>query len=323
MINPTGISPDPSAETPVVSVVVPTYQHAPFIAECIRSILVQETNFPVEILIGEDESTDGTRGICEQLAAEHPDQIRLFLRSRRDVIYIFGKPTGRANFIGLLREAKGQFIAICEGDDFWTDPHKLQKQVDLLRSDPDCMGSYHQTKVVYFDKVIEEKLMRDRLPDRMTAEQTIAPLSPFHLSSFIFRATNCLSEIFAIPQKKTGSLDLAIFAVVADKGYLRKVDGVMSCYRKHAGGVTSTDAHIGIRYHQSRILFWLIIDRFLGYSYTRKCEKVIGHHWDHIVQQTAPRKRLRYFLEQLWTVPGWFFRKPRLSIERFKQVLKR
>lgn len=308
---------------PVVSVLVITYQHAPFIAQCLDSILMQRTDFPVEILLGEDESTDGTREICQRYAAKHPDRIRLFLRSRKDVIYILGKPIGRANFLGLLREAKGEYIAICEGDDFWTDPHKLQKQVDLLRTDPQCMGSYHQTKVVYHDKEIEERMMRDQLPDRMTAEQTIEPLSPFHFSSFIFRADNCIDIILSIPHTKVASFDMAMFTIVADRGDLRKVNGVMSCYRKHAGGLTNTSAHIGTQIHQSRILLWLIVDRFLNYRYTHKCQEVIGEHWNHIIKQTTPRKRLRYFLEQLWTVPGWFLRRPRLSFQRCKEITRR
>src|SRR5690606_33338178 len=110
---------------PRVSVVVVTYQHARFIAKCLDCILDQKTNFPIEILVGEDESTDGTRGICQKYSQTHPDHIRLFLRSRKDVIHIMGKPTGRANFLGLLSEANGKYVAFCEGDDYWTDPLKL------------------------------------------------------------------------------------------------------------------------------------------------------------------------------------------------------
>jgi glycosyltransferase involved in cell wall biosynthesis len=130
------------AQVPVVSVVVTTYQHAPFIEKCVQGILMQRTDFPIEILIGEDESTDGTREICERLAAEHPDRIRLFLRSRKDVIYVMGKPTGRFNFVGLMRSATGKYIALCEGDDHWIDPLKLQRQVDAMEADPRATGCF-------------------------------------------------------------------------------------------------------------------------------------------------------------------------------------
>jgi glycosyltransferase involved in cell wall biosynthesis len=85
---------------PLVSVVVPTYQHAAYIAECLEGILMQRTDFPVEILLGEDDSSDGTRAICQHYATMHPGRIRLFLRSRKDVIHINGTATGRANLLG-------------------------------------------------------------------------------------------------------------------------------------------------------------------------------------------------------------------------------
>ena len=127
---------------PLVSVVTVTYQHAAFIEECVRSVLAQRTDFPFELLIGEDDSSDGTRAICQRLAAEHPDRIRLFLRDRRDVIHILGRPTGRANVIGLYHEARGKYIAVCPGDDHWTDPEKLQRQVALMEARPELSACF-------------------------------------------------------------------------------------------------------------------------------------------------------------------------------------
>src|SRR5262245_29671930 len=99
------------AATPLVSIVTLTYQHAAYIAQCLDSLLAQRTDLPFEILIGEDESTDGTREICERYAREHPDRIRLFLRERKDVVHINGRPTGRFNFIKTLAEVRGKYIA--------------------------------------------------------------------------------------------------------------------------------------------------------------------------------------------------------------------
>ena len=121
----------------VVSVCVQTYQHGNFIKECLDGILIQKTTFPFEVILGEDESTDGTREICKEYAKKHPDKIKLFLRSRKDVIYINGNATGRYNFIENLKACKGRYIAICEGDDYWTDSLKLQKQVDFLEANPE------------------------------------------------------------------------------------------------------------------------------------------------------------------------------------------
>jgi len=123
--------------TPLVSVVVLTYNQKDYIAECLDGILIQKVNFPIEIVLGEDESTDGTREICIEYAEKHPEIIRLFLRREKDKIYINGKKTGRFNNIESLKVTRGKYIAFCEGDDYWTDPYKLQKQVDFLERNPE------------------------------------------------------------------------------------------------------------------------------------------------------------------------------------------
>jgi len=110
--------------TPLVSVSVATYQHAPYIRECLDSILNQETNFPFEIIIGEDESVDGTREICIEYAEKFPDKIRLFLRDR-EISHLKdenGKLIKRLNgiFTFGLMSSRGKYIALCEGDDYWT-----------------------------------------------------------------------------------------------------------------------------------------------------------------------------------------------------------
>ena len=117
---------------PLVSICVVTYNHQNYIKQCLDGVLMQECNFEYEVLLGEDNSTDTTRKLCIEYAERFPDKIRLFLHDRSNVIYINGKPTGRFNFIYNLKQAKGKYIALCEGDDYWTDPTKLQKQVDFL-----------------------------------------------------------------------------------------------------------------------------------------------------------------------------------------------
>lgn len=135
-----------NTENIMVSVCVQTYQHSNFIKECLDGILLQQTTFPFEIILGEDESTDGTSEICKEYAENYPEKIRLFLRSRKDVIYINEKPTGRYNVIENLKASKGKYIALLEGDDYWTDPLKLQKQVDLLETNPSLVGCHHWQK---------------------------------------------------------------------------------------------------------------------------------------------------------------------------------
>lgn len=119
-------------KSPIVSVCVQTYQQASYIKECLEGILMQETDFPYEILLGEDDSNDGTREICIEYAQKYPDKIRLFLHDRENNIQIHGYPTGRFNYLNNIFSSNGKYIAVCEGDDYWIDPLKLQKQIDIL-----------------------------------------------------------------------------------------------------------------------------------------------------------------------------------------------
>ena len=121
---------------PLVSICCVTFNHEQFISEALDSFLMQETNFPFEICLGEDNSSDKTREICSQYAERYPNIIKLFLRKRDDVIYINNLPTGRFNFIETIKECNGEYIALCEGDDFFTNVNKLQIQVTEMQKHP-------------------------------------------------------------------------------------------------------------------------------------------------------------------------------------------
>jgi glycosyltransferase involved in cell wall biosynthesis len=127
----------------MVSVCIQTYNHEKYIAQCLENVLNQKANFLWEIILGEDESSDSTREICIDYSRRFPDKIKLFLHSRSNVIYVNGNATGRNNLIQNLTNAKGKYIALCEGDDYWTDQYKLQKQVDFLEANPDCVSCHH------------------------------------------------------------------------------------------------------------------------------------------------------------------------------------
>ena len=126
------------SNNPVVSVCIQTYNQVDHIRECLDSIISQKTSFPFEILLGEDESQDGTRKICIEYAEKYPDLIRLFLHSRDNNIAIEGTPTGRFNFLYNIFSASGKYLAVCEGDDYWVDPLKLQKQFDFMEANSQC-----------------------------------------------------------------------------------------------------------------------------------------------------------------------------------------
>ncbi|MFB6466856.1 glycosyltransferase [Cytobacillus sp. Hz8] len=129
---------------PLVSINCATYNHENFIRDAIEGFLMQKTNFDFEILIGEDCSTDNTRTIVEKYANQYPGKIRV-ITSEHNVGAI-------ENFLRLHQNSRGKYIAICEGDDYWIDQFKLQKQVDYMESHPECTFCFHNGKVVDANK---------------------------------------------------------------------------------------------------------------------------------------------------------------------------
>ena len=121
-------------ETPLVSVCMTTYNHEAWLAQAIESVLAQRTSFGVELVVGEDCSTDRTAEICREYAAKYPDRIRL-VTSPENVGW-------RANYRRTFEACRGKYVAYLDGDDWWCDPLKLQKQADLMEADPECGMCY-------------------------------------------------------------------------------------------------------------------------------------------------------------------------------------
>ncbi len=122
----------------MVSVCVTTYNHAAWVAQALDSILAQRTSFEVEIVVGDDCSTDSTAEIVRHYAEQYPDRVRLLTAERNMGM--------RANYRRTIEAARGEYIAICDGDDFWTDEEKLQRQVEALERDAEVGLCYSRSK---------------------------------------------------------------------------------------------------------------------------------------------------------------------------------
>ncbi len=222
---------------PFVSVAVMTYQHARYIRECLDGILMQKTDFPFEICLGEDESIDGTREICKEYAEKYSDKIRLFLRSRKDVIYMNGFATGRFNFTETLKACKGKYIALCEGDDYWTDPLKLQKQVDFLEKNSGYSICFHNVKVLK-DSEFNNDYLTWKVPETTTLNCLING-NYIHTVSCVFRNNfggNPLPDILY----KSPLGDYALHIINAQYGKIKKLDDCMAVYRIHSCSIFSS-----------------------------------------------------------------------------------
>jgi glycosyltransferase involved in cell wall biosynthesis len=224
--------------TPLISVWVITYNHAGFIETCLDSILAQETSYPFEICIGEDESSDGTRQICQSYAKKYPDIIRLFLRDRDDTNRTGCAGVWQFNFIETFKVCRGKYIATCDGDDFWSDPLKLQKQVDFLEQHPECSGCFH--KIGQVDEKGQILCADTGYPPRRQELYSLDYLLQYSnfspMFSVVFRNH---SEVAPEWIRVAPFGDMIVHAGNLLHGDYGFIDEVMGFYRIHLGGLAS------------------------------------------------------------------------------------
>jgi glycosyltransferase involved in cell wall biosynthesis len=214
-----------------LSVCMITYNHANFIHKAIEGVMLQKTGFDYELFIGEDCSTDNTRQICLKYQQSYPDRIRLLLNETNKGI--------AANFIYTLSQCTGEYIAICEGDDYWTDPYKLQKQVDFLDNNPDCSFCYTNSYSFYDGNENEKRIsITEKPPEKYDLEYFLT-YSPniTHLTKVYRKSMN--PENLPDWICKVIKLDYVFNILHLEKGKAGYVDDITSCYRIHSGGVIS------------------------------------------------------------------------------------
>ena len=218
---------------PVVSVCVITYNQAPYVEKCLDSILAQRTDFPIEICVGEDDSSDGTREICRRYADNHPEKVRLFLRERKDVIYHGGQPTGNFNLLQTLKECRGDYIALCEGDDYWLDPLKLQRQVDFLEAHPDFSGVCTQVEVIDRDGTPLGPSQAFPKRDTLEFDYLIGAFAVYTCSFMLRRGA--IDERFLEWLKHTPVGDIPLFVWCSRSGPIGCMPDKMAAYRQGVG----------------------------------------------------------------------------------------
>lgn len=218
---------------PLVSVWILAYQHGGFIRQCLDGVLMQVTSFPVEIIVGEDGSTDGTREICVDYAKKHPDRIRLFLRSRARSTWAEGGTARFFNGVWTWLSARGKYVALCEGDDCWTDPAKLQKQVDLLEARPDMSLCCHRVIVGSEPKPDGVVYPGHSRPLVNTLEDVL--VENWIATCSIVLRREILQDYPGWARDLTFS-DWPIQVMAAKRGNIGFLDAVMGFYRVHPGG---------------------------------------------------------------------------------------
>ncbi len=266
---------------PRVSVACITYQQAPYIARAIEGVLAQRVDFPIEMVIGEDLSTDGTRAIVEDFARRHPGVIRL--------LDMPGHLGMIGNFVRTLGSCRGEHIALLEGDDYWTDPDKLRKQVQFLDRHPECSGCFHDAAVHHEDGSREDHpYCPGDMPATVKLEDLlVVNVIPTCSAMFRFR---CLPE-FSAAYDTFGFGDWPLHVLVARHGPFGYLNESMAVYRVHDGGVWATMAEV--RRRQETIRIYGYLDAWLEGSHHRLIRSRVAeeHYRLAVLQEKAGARR--------------------------------
>ena len=235
-----------------------TYNHEKYIRKAIEGVLMQNTNFPVELIIANDASNDRTDIVIRQYIKNHP---------KEDIVKYFSHESNlgmMSNFIFAFEQCKGHYVAMCEGDDYWTDPYKLQKQVDFLEANTDYTLCFHQVEI------LEDRLFRISDLNESDNEETfcisdLAKRNFIHTPSVVFK-----NGLINFPSwfLKSPVGDYPIHMFNAAHGKIRYFPQLMAVYRVHTGGVWSLKNPV----EQIVQFKWVIdkLDKYFNFKYHKE-----------------------------------------------------
>lgn len=233
---------------PLASILMITYNHEKYIAEAIEGVIKQKTSFKIELVVGEDCSTDSTRQICDDYASQYPDLIKL-LPSEKTLGM-------QRNGMRTIEACTGRYIALCDGDDFWTDPLKLQKQVDFLEANPKfvlSVGGFIQHDVKKNKQELIITIPPTKNPTGSGYEFTLDEVRDFWITktlTMVFRNDKkVLNQLYTYTYGRDTNLVYHLLKGGQKGFYFTEVMGV---YRVHEGGVFSMKGEAARRMSQYR-----------------------------------------------------------------------
>lgn len=221
---------------PLLSIRFMIFNNEDYIKEAIEGILIQKTDFSVEVVVGDDFSTDRTLEIVKSYSNTETITFKILDRKPYDSYWKVRKKKGRIyNFIDILNNCEGKYIALLDGDDYWSDPLKLQKQVDFLEGNPDYSISFHNVIIYNEDEKIFEKDTITRRVETTTGEEDLAKGNYIHSPSVVLR------NDFKIPswfdKVHLGDWSLYMLSIKGRKVY--KFEEEMAVYRLHSNSIWS------------------------------------------------------------------------------------
>lgn len=225
-------------EIPKVSVVVLAYNHEPFLRQALESVLAQQIDFSYEIIVGEDASTDGTRRIVLEYEQRYPTIFRPIYQSQNVGM--------GANFQACLEACRGQYVALLEGDDYWTDPQKLHRQVAWLDEHPDFSLCFHLVEDQYEDGSRPNAVPHTFARDEYQFDDLLTPIyTVVSTGAIVLRNARPTWPAWLFTVKP---IDFPLVVLCAELGPVKLLPQVMGVYRIHRGGIWSgAPRHLNIK----------------------------------------------------------------------------
>lgn len=258
-----------NSDKPLVSVFMITYNHEKYIAQAIESALMQKTDFNYEIVIGEDCSTDRTREIVVDYANRYPEIIKPILHENN--------VGAKANSESVRKACIGKYVAILEGDDYWIDPLKLQKQVDFMESHPDFSMCCHAVEVLSCEETRRKRVIRTCKSDKVIPPNVVFASGGriIGTNSILFRR-RLSQDPPSFIKNSTLAGDFLLVLNLSLCGKLYYLDQIMSVYRQHVP--ESWSARMGksrekrISYYSDKIDFYEQLNRYTNRRFEESIE---------------------------------------------------
>ncbi len=280
----------------LVSISCITYNHSKYIEKCLEGFLMQKTNFKIEVLIHDDASTDGTQEIIKTYQEEHPDIIKPIFQKENQ--YSKGKKGFNAKYN--YSRAQGKYIALCEGDDYWTDPLKLQKQVDFLDANTGYILCFTNCSTIDKNGTLRNPKFLKYNEDKSFSEKDLMFVAP--TLTRVFRL-NLLKNINKNINYYEAPGDAIMLINLLREGKAKYLNFISGNYRKHNEGVWTSLDRVSIRKSKFEIAYYgfrtsnkniklLFLKKVLlelsklnvedRYNYRLKHDKFIYHYKNYI-----------------------------------------
>ena len=282
-------------QKPLVSIICLTYNQEKYIRDCLEGFVMQQASFSFEVLVYDDASTDSTPEIVKEYAAKHTEIFKLTLYQENN----FSKGLGYVGFYTGIKEAKGVYIAYCEGDDYWTDPLKLQKQVDFLEAHPNYEVCAHETLIkndryTQLDGMLFSEFTKNLFVSTTKKHYTFEDAltgNIFHVSSLMYRNFPIQLPEW-LPQVSAG--DMVLFMLLAEKGDMYVMPEVMSVYRGHEESLTSSRSEYlsAISFYALSIKVLLLMNDYWHGRYQNKIHQIISRYYVECMMECLHKRKM-------------------------------